>query len=131
MGPATPIFTDSSFLAQPGSAEVNNVRKIIASIGPVDLVFIRKCPCHFAVILSAAKNLINPVHQTLRLRLRVTCWTFMFLCELLSHVRFIRKCSLSPIYRALCNYFHAPLCPGGAWMFIRKSVTKSPPAPLF
>jgi len=37
-------------------------------------------PCYFAVILSAAKNLINLVHQTLRLRLRVTFQIFMPLC---------------------------------------------------
>src|SRR3972149_11901401 len=39
--------------------------------------FTRKCPCHFAAILSAAKNLIIPVRQTLRLRLRVRFWIFM------------------------------------------------------
>ena len=50
---------------------------------------LRRYPRRLAVILSAAKNLITMAHQTLRLRLRVTCQIFIPLYEPAAHERFI------------------------------------------
>ena len=67
----------------------------------------------YAVILSAAKNLIIPVRQTLRLRLRVTCRIFIPLCKRKAHGCFMQNlCTIIdfPVVRVYFRDMRFPRC---------------------